>query len=495
MNKQRLLKILGFFIQNLLFLFILIMVNYISSKNYSRWDLTSHKIHSLGPEIKSYLKQLDEDFIIHVFMPERISDPISNKLYKEELRELINQLQNFNHFVKVDYINVEKEIGRAKKLLEKYEINKRDTIAVEYKGRKTLLGIGEMVVLETLDNQSCQVRIKEFKGEEVFTNAIHRLLSKKQTNLCLTEGHGEPSIKDPSSDGFGILSELMKKENIKVQKFFPLEKGNPECDILAILGPEKEFLSSEIDKFIEMLNNGTKLLLLLDPLLKEELSGFKNLKLEGLLNYFGLNETRCIAIDPESPIPMEGAETIYVTQYLSHSITSTLVQFPMFFQMAQAFEEMDNDPEGLDSNELLETTESGWCEKDLVDPEQIKNDPKVDIQGPLTLAYASEIKKSKAVIVGNSLFATNSLINKGANRSFLINSLRWLSEKQVKSSPKAKTFVKKGLEISSSQLKYFNVVSTFVTGPLFLVFGAFLFFRRRRGLKIPEFEGSADEKK
>ena len=94
---------------------LFIMVNYIASRRYTRWDLTKQKMSALSDLTAQTLKTLKEPLSVLVFYQP------NHKLY-EPVHDLLNEYERKSTKIKVEYIDPDQDIARAKQLAQQLQI-------------------------------------------------------------------------------------------------------------------------------------------------------------------------------------------------------------------------------------------------------------------------------------------------------------------------------------------------------------------------------------
>lgn len=161
---------------------------------------------------------------------------------------------------------------------------------------------------------------------------------------------------------------------------------------------------------------------------------------EHLIGSIGLSFAGVTAVDSGSL----GGYNLPVDRFGDHPITRDITQRAVYFTDPQVID-VKNDPAAdLSVQVIAEAPPSAWGE---TNPESLPRnyDPKIDRKGSLSLALAVEakggedlgLKPMRAVVIGDSNFAANSLLAGGstANRDLLLNAVSWLTDSGLASSP------------------------------------------------------------
>src|SRR5262249_60256227 len=89
-----------------------------------------------------------------------------------------------------------------------------------------------------------------------------------------TQGHGEKDINGSDRGGFNGISSALKSDNFQVDSIvLAQQKEIPaDADVVVVAGPKTDFFQPEIDMLRTYLGKGGKLLVMLDPVLKQDAS-------------------------------------------------------------------------------------------------------------------------------------------------------------------------------------------------------------------------------
>ncbi|MBI2447639.1 MAG: Gldg family protein [Candidatus Omnitrophica bacterium] len=390
------------------------MVNYINARHYYRFDWTKSHKYSVSPKTKEVLKGLEDTLYITTFY--RPGD-----LFRE-VKDLLEEYSYSSKKLKIEHVDPERDIARANASAQKLNIASLDNVVVfEYKDKRKDVPQSEVLEYDYAANPYQPEQ--KFNAEEAFTSAILSVTQEKQDVVYFVRGHGERELETYQAEGISTLDKRLKRENFKVEKLelVKAEKVPQDCNLLIIAGPEKEFSQRETELLREYVHGGGRLLVLLDPLSS---SG-----LEGLLKEWGVEVGNDVILDPASSLPMVGAQNILLSDYPYHKITEKMRDLTTFFALARSVS-----PAALPDvqvSSLTRTSAEGWAETDL-ESREAKFDEGKDKKGPISVgaAVSSDSKKFKLVVLGDSDFITNNLIEYPGNFDLFINSTNWLLEKE-----------------------------------------------------------------
>jgi ABC-2 type transport system permease protein len=325
---------------------ILVLVNYVSSRRYERFDLTHDQLFTLSERTKSLLKGLDRPVELYVFLS-------SGEGSYAELRELISRYQAQSDKLTPYFVDPDREPARFKLLAEKYGLR-----AAAQENGQTEAELAVLVVsgdkrwsitrddLVDVDFDSLEGGDKRGEGakvnvktEQALSGAIVQVTSGRVTRVCVSEGHGEWSLTDSAEHSLAATKEELKRENIELEALETRGKDElpRSCDAIYVLGPQKAFSEAERTALGRYLDGGGNLLLALDPVIDGEAVAVTGL--ESLTEQHGITLHRDVLVELDrehllSPSPVEAA---LINQFGSHALLRPLaaLRAPVVVQVAR----------------------------------------------------------------------------------------------------------------------------------------------------------------
>jgi gliding motility-associatede transport system auxiliary component len=285
---------------------------------------------------------------------------------------------------------------------------------------------------------------------------IQRVLRKRVVTVCFIEGHSEYPIDnfefhthfegaaghshdDPSSavivttgHGFGRLRRALEGIGYDVRKITPATDGAipPDCAVTVDAGPRTTYLPGESLALEAYLQRGGSLLLMYDL-------GFAlEPKLEQLLRTLGVRLPQAVVVDARSHYGAD-PEMVAVTAYERHPITRN-VSFTFYpgvrpldlVPPAQGIQALPLVSSSADSQTTpVAAVAQRQPEPALVAHQAVSSSPPqaqvlaAAIEG--TLAQ-SDTRPFRAIVIGDSDFASNSFLPYTANSDLALAMVRWL---------------------------------------------------------------------
>lgn len=289
---------------------ILILLNFVCSFLFKRFDLTSEKRYTLSESTRKLLKNLDDVVFIKVYLQGDFN-PSFTRL-KNETKELLDEFRAYSdNNIEYEFINPLENPNKAevdkiqKQLFDKGIVPEQVVDRGEQKTSETLIWPGAIVTYKGKESvwqifkrqvgfapeQSINNSVQEL--EYGLANSIRKTSLIKKPEVLFVEGHSElDTIR--GADFMRSLTEYYDVARVKINnKLFALK----DAAAIVIAQPDSAF--DEKDKFIidQFIMRGGKALWLIDPVNanRDTLNqraytlGFKNeLNLDDILFKYGV---------------------------------------------------------------------------------------------------------------------------------------------------------------------------------------------------------------
>jgi len=265
---RRLATFLNFIIVVILIGMLFILVNYVSSRRFGRWDLTSQKLSSLSDQTIQTLKSTDEPISIIVFY-----QPI-HPLYVL-VRNLLDEYERIKPNIRIEYVDPEQDLARTRQIVQELEIEELNLVVFQSSSRHKYVTDDELAEYDySTAIMGQEPRVKAFTGEQAFTSAILSITQTRQPLVWFTAGHGEKSINLDTPDGLSDLKRALEQLNMRLEEVALPEYAQIPNDValVAIIGPMRRFAEAEINLLKSYAQEGGKILIFLDPLTQSGLN-------------------------------------------------------------------------------------------------------------------------------------------------------------------------------------------------------------------------------
>ncbi|HEX9759135.1 MAG TPA: Gldg family protein [Nitrospiria bacterium] len=455
---------LNSFLMVVIFLSIIGILNFLSSRHNQRLDLSETGRFSLAPQTKKVLQNLEQKVKITAFTESQT--PSEN-----QIRDLLNSYSNETDHLSFQVIDPSQKPAIARQ----YGITQYNTLVIEVGDQET--------------------QIKNIIEQEL-TNALIRVNKKKKQTIHFLEGHGEHDLTNTEREGFSRVQGALEKQGYHVEGLSLLQTGKIPEDtaVLVVAGPQKAFLPQEIEAVSNYLNQKGKVLALIDPQTQTNLDVF--------FSQWGIRLGPGIIVDTLSRL-FGGDLTIpVVTTYPNHEITEGF-NLATFFPVAQRVQFESSDSH-LNFQSLAETTENSWTKTDIISGD-LNFNSKTDLRGPLTLAGMVTKKTEETssqeesdleipseentdqpsdepilIVFGDSDFAANGSFDFNGNGDLILNTINFLAKEKnlIAITPKKPNFSPLFLtKVQGNVVFYTSVI--LMPGIVFLT-GLIIWKRRRR---------------
>ncbi len=404
---------------------ILVVVELFSKERlHVQWDTTKNRRYSLAPQTKKVLEGLKEPIKIYAFYQE--ADP--SRVSAEDLLNLYKTASGKK--IEWEFVDPDRYPMKA----QHYKVNTYNSLVLE-KGERF-----EKVYLAE---------------EEKITNALIKLTRDKKKVVYFLQGHGEHGLDSVQKDGYSEAKKAMENENYEVKPLLLAREARvPEdASVVIVAGPQKELQEQEWEALKSYVEEGGKLMMLLDPQGAPGATDF--------LSNYGIVLDNDIIVDRASRLLGGDYLVPPIVEYEPHSITRDFRQSPylVYLPMARSVKVAEKTSERVTAEVLARTGPGSWGEKDI---ERLRRgeaelNPE-DIHGPVPVAAVATIrtkdfnKNGRILVIGDSDFVSNGAIdpNRSGNQDFFLNGLNWLAEEEElvsirpKSAPSRPVMLKPG---------------------------------------------------
>jgi len=373
--------------------------------------------------------------------------------------ELMERFQKCNSLVNVEYVDVDLSPAKAKERLREFGVGQSEVrlgvVVVQLGDKGTKYVTSSELAKIGVDRQGKVVRVDEFSAERVLIATLRGLTRGYKPRVLFLAGHGEKQIRssDPANSYLTIVTQL-QRENMEVGTYSAAtESRPPDCDVLVVAGPQRVVPEREIALIEKFVENGGRLVLMLDPVINKAGDDLVRTGLESIAVTLGVKPNRAIvtmlrkvaagvAILGGKRWPLQAVDF-----FRNNPITSQYhgsndsIYFPSVRPLSLASVQ---EGEHLSISKLIAAPAECWGETSIPSytSRKVKNDD-ADRRGQLVLAVAVEESASstpsstlaatstpRAVIIGDSDFATDKYLSMGgANFEIFINSITWLTRK------------------------------------------------------------------
>lgn len=427
-------KLLTFVIVILLISAFIGLNYYIKNVDLPEIDVTANKIYTLSDASKNALQGLDQDIKIYVFGMEEDASVIG----------LIKQYCDVNERISYEMLSNETNMEKVQEfdLQDGYQI----VIIESGESRKIIDASTEFSSYDYTTYAQVDTT------EQVLTNSILALSTENKPKVYFTQGHEEYSLTtDGSKSELSILATYLNNEAYEIEKLDLATVGTvpDDCDVLAIMSPNTDFLENETGAVIDYINKGGNLFITRDVLNKDsQLVNFQK-----ILELYGVSIENGYALETNSNSAIPNYPFIFKpvmseTNNITSSINSDSYMVIAYAEKLNFLPEEQLQTLNVTYEELLSTSDSALYITDL----------SLDMQTAASSAQAGKVLiaaeatktisgadtespvKSKLIISGTGSFMTDYVVSQlssqyplsyiGSNKDFGINAIAELSDKE-----------------------------------------------------------------
>lgn len=429
---------------------ILVVLNFLAARHPQRWDLTSSRQFSLSQQTLEVLAKLPAPVQVTAFY-------VAGDYREQQARDRLEEYSVHTDKLRVQFIDPDLQPGLART----YGIRDSGTIVFESGGKKQ----------STTGN-----------SENEITSALLKLISGEPKKVYFLIGHGERSVDDGDQGGFSTVKKALEDNNYSIAGLNLATEGKVPDDaaVLVIASPTKPLLESEQKAVGEYLDRGGKLLVLTDPQVTSTVAG--------LVERWGIAFAPGIVVDPTSSLQNDIASPV-LARYNWSPITKDL---PMtVFPLAAGLKLPEQQNAGLYVVPLMQTSEASWSE---TDQRVARYDEAADTRGPLTEAVTIEAVPSneagasqtdstpgrmRAVVIGDSDFASNAMVQMLGNLNLFVNSINWLAEDEDMIAITPQPPENRAIVLTATQSNFVLYTSAVFLPLAVITVGGFVWWKRR----------------
>jgi len=409
-RRSRLLLRLNALLFALLFIGIIAMLAWLSTRYVYQADWTAGARNTISVDTRKLLDSMDQSVSISAFVRDE-------GLVRDQIKDLVGSYQRFKDDITLEFVNPDTQPARVREL----GIANGGEIVIRYQDRSENI--------QTL-------------SEQQLSNALLRLTRKQQRWVVFLSGHGERPPGGETNYGLGAFTQELERKGLQVQTVNLAESLIPSnTNLLVIASPRVELLPGEVEKLQRYIEQGGNLLWLAEP---GDLQG-----LQPLAEQLGINLLPGVVVDAASEMfGIDNPIFVVVTGYPRHDISSEMTAVTVYPEAA-ALE--INDTGDWEALPLLTTLERAWTELGEITGE-IQFDMGTDERaGPLDIGViltrtqtddnGADLPTQRVIVIGDGDFLSNTYLGNGGNLNLGLNMAQWLShdeavlDVQIKSAP------------------------------------------------------------
>jgi hypothetical protein len=465
---------------------LVLMVNYLGLRHFSRLSLTADTRTALSPFTQRTLAMLTNDVTVTVYFDK--NEPVFESVWL-----LLKEYAFANSRIQLKVVDYTRDPGEAQVAKARYQLGQvtdKNLVIFDSGGRRKMVTQGELSDYDTqalISGRTNEVRRTTFKGEMHFTSALLSITSLTSLKAYFLQGHGEhaPDNADKLM-GYSEFAALLTQNNIKYDKLnlAATPEVPADCHLLIIAGPSDPFLPEELDRISRYLKQGGRLLALFNFNSAE-----RDLGLGALLAEWGVAVGQNVVYDQENSIT---GKDMIVSRFATHPITSPLHQSKLYIVVPRSVGKAQGPrpaAEGASVEPLVFTSPDARVVTDIrrglpyAGPrDYVGQVPLVTVVEKGRLAgVTTDRGATRLVVCGESIFLGNETIHKLANRDFASLAVNWLLDRSQFVGPLGPKPIKEyKLDITRSQMTSVQWLLLLVLPGAVVLLGLLVSLRRRK---------------
>jgi len=454
------------------FLGILIAVNYLATRQSKRWDFTANQVYSLSEQTIKIVSELKE--------------PVKFVVFERADREPMHRsrLDNFAYHssqISTEYVDPDRDPLRA----DAAKIDQLPTILIEYQGRTERVSSSDELAL---------------------VNGLIKATTGQVRKVYFTQGHGEKDTAVTERTGYSTVSQALTRENFAVESLVLLTQKEVPADaaVVVIAGPSTDFFQPEMEALNAYVARGGKVLLLLDPVTTPGAPSHPLLL--QFLNDWGISAGNDLVIDASGlgrVLGTNDASLPVVVDYPPHPITTGFGRVMTGYPMARSMAPAEGGSNGRIAQPFISTSPESWSEADLASlssGQVAMNADKGDKPGPIILGAVSSAPasvttppaeaaapgapeapkpESRIAAIGDSDFASNYAVGIPGNSDLFVNVVNWLGQREDLIGIRAREPEDRRLTLTADQSQRIFWLSIVIIPGIIFASGVYTWWRRR----------------
>jgi len=413
-------------VRTALVLAVAVMANYLGGLFPQRFYLSSQTRINISPQTVDVLRSMTNHVAVTLYYDTQDD-------FYPTIVALLNEYQAVNPNFSIRTVDYVRDAGAAEKTKTQYQLNSptaKNLIIFDCDGR-TKIANGDALTKYTLeqlpDEKEREFRRKPvaFNGEVMFTSMLLAVINPKPFKAYFLQGDGEPSLTDSGEAGYLKFGAVLEQNYIQVEPL-TMAGDSPvpaDCNLLITAGPRTLFPDPELQKIEKYLSAGGRLFLLLDYSSIQHPTG-----LEDILRQWDVNIGADVVQDTKNTI---NGQDVLVYNFSQHPVVDPLTGLGLELILPRPIGRINQQSPPADAPQVDELAASSpnsvLMNEHGLPPRSYPLMVAVEQKGVQGVAAASG--GTRMVVVGDSLFLNNQLINNGANRDFVGYAVNWLLDR------------------------------------------------------------------
>lgn len=445
-------------------------------------DLTEYQLYSLRPDVAALVKSLTQPVIITVFyttaqLDQQAADQPVLNLFRDASKGLI----------KLNIVDPDEQPIVAHNFGASAQAHAFVT-GVTADGQPAF-GQGKVIALDN-----------DYVGEQQIADAILLLQARGKFKVLFTIGDNEVNT-DANTNGIATqIRGGLEKVGITTGTIDLTKEDIPDdTTTLIILAPKNDLTEATTQKIAQYTADGGRLLIMAKPLLVQPVSGpvapleFQFLQESSpmtkyLWETWGVRAQNDIVYDPvyfvDSPYQLLTVQAAHHPIMARDPSGTTQLQALLYVARSWELAPSGQTPPNVGLTPLIATSDQAFGATDIrtatYTPDSYQRSSK-DLSGPLFIAVAAEntLNHSRLVVIGDSDWATDQVVEQYNNGLLWSNMMNWLTEYQQKTTV-SPVETQLPLITDSGTLNVVVVLTVLLLPGIILAAGVFVWWSRAR---------------
>lgn len=407
------------------------MLNYLAARHYTRFSWSSRTKAQLSPQTLNLLNSITNDIKVTVYFDKK------HELYTL-VDSLLSEYHGKNRHISIETVDYVNNPAGAEKVKATYGLRsaaQKDLVIFEANGRTNYVEqsfLGDYTI-DPQQNEKGEREfryvLKSFKGELYFNAALLRVTSTKPFKAYFVAPHKLSSLISTEKDGYNKLVELLQQNYIQPAVITNLVGTNTvpaDCNLLVVLATRTPFFPEEVDNIRKYLNQGGRMLFLLNFTSEKDNLGMEKFLAEDWNVEIGHNIVR----DMENS-QKDGVDLIISGFNKNSPIVSSLLDSSVQLYQPRSISKRDTGKQNADApkvEELAFTSANAIIENSSA-PHNKPIPLMVSVEKGAIKGVYAERGVTRMVIGGDSIFLNNYYIGSGDNQLLAVNIFNWLLDR------------------------------------------------------------------
>ncbi|HEY2951847.1 MAG TPA: Gldg family protein [Verrucomicrobiae bacterium] len=467
---------------------LVLMINYASARHfYRRFQWSSSALARLSPQTEIVLKALTNDLKVIVYYDSK------SPLY-DSVVALLKEYKCINPRISVQLVDYIREPAAGELIKAAYKLamlTDKDLVIFDCNGSRKQVDqrdLSDVDLQPLISGQSREVKRTHFKGELEFTSAINNVTSGRSLKAYFLQGHGEQSPDSAEAQfGYFKFATVLQQNNITPARLSLLGTNDipTDCNLLIIAGPSTSMSEGELARIDQYLSQGGRLLALFNYYGLN-----KNAGLEKILASWGVAVGNDVVRDIRNSTPGSQGQDVVTSVFSGHPIVKPLEETRLHMIMPRSVTPVRSSigADGPAVEPLVFTSPEGTIIEDIRNGVPYPHTTDVVTNVPLAVAVekgsikgvTAERGTTRMVVVGESVFLGNQMIDSAANRDFAAHTVNWLLDRSYLLSVPPKPIREFKLAMTESQLAATQWILLAGIPGFVLLMGLAVWVRRRK---------------